>query len=221
MTARKSVKVVGVITNLRELDSAARMKSPPDLFEVRLDHFATVDRQLERKMSILPAPVIVTARHPAEGGAHNLSLKRRRECLLRALPYAGYVDVELRSIEAFEDIIPKNIHRIISFHDFKSTPPTRTLIPKARQAKQHGAAVFKVATRTDTSMQLERLFDFIANPDVDLALSVMGIGKLGLKSRRELMRLGSVLNYASLGRARIPGQPSLAEIRRWVLAVER
>ena len=43
----------------------------------------------------------------------------------------------------------------------------------------------------------------------------MGIGELGRRTRLELLRRGSVLNYAHLGRARIAGQPSLRDIRRW------
>jgi 3-dehydroquinate dehydratase len=53
----------------------------------------------------------------------------------------------------------------------------------------------------------------MAKADVDLPLSVMGIGKLGRKSRQELMRRGSILNYAHLGRASITGQPSLEDMR--------
>jgi 3-dehydroquinate dehydratase-1 len=83
----------------------------------------------------------------------------------------------------------------------------------ARKAKSLGAAVFKVATRTDTPEQLARLLVFAAKPDADLPLSVMGIGKLGRKSRRELMRCGSILNYAHLGRSSITGQPSLERAR--------
>jgi 3-dehydroquinate dehydratase-1 len=233
MTARKTVKarrrnrrrLVGVITTPAELRMAARMSHPPDLFEVRLDHLIVIENELERKMSILPAPLIITARHPREGGANNLSIKRRRELLLRFLPQADYVDVELRSAKALRSLLgvarKKNIQRIISFHDFKSTPTVRSLCSKARAAKSLGADIFKVATRTDTPPQLTRLLDFIANADVDLALGVMGIGKLGRKSRRELMRRGSVLNYTHLGRSRIEGQPTLAEIRRWALGVGR
>ncbi len=220
---RHSAVLVGVVTTPVELNLAARSSSPPDLFELRLDHFAGSEDELERTMSILPAPLIVTARHPAEGGANNLSIQRRRELLLRFLPAAHYVDLELRSVHALRSVLEathkKKIRRIISFHDFKSTPSLRALLIKARAAKRTGADIFKVATRTDTPAQLQRLFDFLANEDVDLALSVMGIGKLGRQSRRELMRSGSVLNYASIGRAKVPGQPTLSEIRRWRLGV--
>jgi 3-dehydroquinate dehydratase I len=232
MAARTSVKarrpflrLVGVITSQDDLRFAIRMRNPPDLFEVRLDHLVGIVNELENKLSMLPAPLIITARHPREGGANKLSIKQRRELLSRFLPRARYVDVELRSAKALRSLLEiarrKNVRRIISFHNFRSTPSTRSLRARARAAKSCGADIFKVATRTDTPAQLAQLLDFMANKNVDLAVSAMGIGKLGGKSRRELMRRGSVLNYAHLGRARIAGQPSLHDIRRWTLSVRR
>ena len=81
MTVRKTVKaqrrhrcrLVGVITTPAELQLAARMPRPPDLFEVRLDQLTVIENELERKMSILPRPLIITARHQREGGANALS----------------------------------------------------------------------------------------------------------------------------------------------------
>lgn len=232
MAARTSVKagrpflrLVGVIRSQDDLRFAIRMRNPPDLFEVRLDHLVGIVNELENKLSMLPAPLIITARHPREGGANKLSIKQRRELLSRFLPRARYVDVELRSAKALRSLLEiarrKNVRRIISFHNFRSTPSTRSLRARARAAKSCGADIFKVATRTDTPAQLAQLLDFIANKNVDLAVSAMGIGKLGGMSRRELMRRGSVLNYAHLGRARIAGQPSLRDIRRWTLSVRR
>ena len=86
MTARKSVKarrrlcrIVGVITTKSELRLAIRMAHPPDLFELRLDHLVAIANKLESEISRLRVPIVITARHPAEGGANNLSLQRRRE----------------------------------------------------------------------------------------------------------------------------------------------
>jgi 3-dehydroquinate dehydratase-1 len=230
MAARTSVKarrpfprLVGVIRSQDDLRFAIRMRDPPDLFELRLDHLVGIVNELENKLSMLPAPLIITARHPREGGANKLSIKQRHELLSRFLPRAHYVDVELRSAKALRSLLEiarrKNVRRIISFHNFRSTPSTRSLRARARAAKSCGADIFKVATRTDTPAQLAQLLDFIANKNVNLAVSAMGIGKLGGKSRRELMRRGSVLNYAHLGRALIAGQPSLRDIRRWTLNV--
>ena len=224
MTTRQSVKerwpnprIVGVIASPADLRVAMRMRMPPDLFEIRLDHLCRHVDQLESKMSILPAPVIITARDPREGGANNLSIEKRRELLSRFLPQARYVDVELRAALSFRSLLDlarrKNVRRIISFHDFDSTPTTRSLRTRARAAKSRGADIFKVATRTDTPEQLARLVDFVANKGVDLAISAMGIGKLGAISRFVLARCGSALNYVSLGPSKIEGQLSIQQLR--------
>lgn len=216
MTARRRVKIerpylVGVIATPVDLDRALRIRKPPDLFELRLDSLGqSVD---EEKLSMLRAPLIITARDPREGGANNLSIQKRRNLLGHFLAHAAFLDVELRSARALRSIVDlarkRNVRLLLSFHDFNSTPSLGSLRAMARKAKSLGAAVFKIATRTDTPEQLARLLAFAASPDVDLPTSVMGIGKLGRKSRRELMRRGSILNYAHLGRSSIPGQPSL------------
>jgi 3-dehydroquinate dehydratase-1 len=214
MTRRTSVKTtprfVGVITTAEELRLAARMKRPPDFFELRLDHLCKIDMQVAR----LAAPLIITARHPREGGVNKLSIKQRRELLERFLDRAACIDIELRSTRALKPIVDlarrKKIRLIISFHDFDSTPSVRHLSAMASKAKSLGADVFKVATRTDTTDQLARLREFAANLDVDLALSVMGIGKRALASRTQLP---STFVYGALQTSRFTGQPTLAQLR--------
>ena len=226
MTTRRTVKranqlIVGVIASPADLRFAIAMRQPPDLFELRLDHLCGMADQLERKMSILSAPVIITARDPREGGANNLSLPERRDLLLRFLPYAKYVDVELRSARAFKSLLARarkqNVRRILSFHNFKSTPSPRSLRAKAALAKAHGADIFKVATRTDRLAELARLVDLVLDKNVDLAVSAMGIGELGAISRLLLARGGSVLNYASLHRSQIEGQLPIELLRSALL----
>ena len=194
------------------------MPKPPDLFELRLDRLAGIVDQLENKLPRLRAPLIITARHPQEGGGNKLSLRQRRDVLTRFLPHADYVDVELRSASALRSLLTlakqKKVRCIISFHNFKSTPPLRVLRTKARAAKTHGADIFKIATRTDTPGQLARLLDFIAKKDIDLPVSAMGIGKLGAISRVLLARAGSALVYGSVGaETDIEGQLSLKQLR--------
>jgi 3-dehydroquinate dehydratase I len=222
MTARRSTKrrprVVAVIASRADLHRALRMRRPPDLFELRLDCLAGCANHLENVLSNLSAPLIITARHPREGGAGKLSLRQRRALLTRFLTHADYLDVELCSASALRPVLvfakKKNVGRIISFHNFKSTPTARLLAAKARKAKAHGADIFKVATRTDTPMELGRLLDFMKNSRVNVPLAVMGIGKLGAISRVLLARAGSVLIYASLGAATdIEGQLSLKQLR--------
>lgn len=194
------------------------MRQPPDLFELRLDCLADATNQLQNALLKLRTPLIITARHPDEGGAGKLSLRQRRDLLTRFLSHADYLDVELRSALALRHLLAvartQKVRRIISFHNLKSTPSPRVLADKAHAATAHHADVFKVATRTDTPMELGRLLDFMRNSRMDIPLAVMGIGKLGAISRILLARSGSALIYASLGPAtNIEGQLSLEQVR--------
>jgi 3-dehydroquinate dehydratase I len=222
MMARRFIKrrtrVVGVIASRTDLECALRMRRRPDLFELRLDCLAGTADHVESVLPKLRAPLIITARHPREGGARKLQLRHRRDLLARFLDHADYMDVELRSAPALRHLFDlaekKNVRRIISFHNFKSTPSARILAAKAREARSHGADIFKIATRTDTPMELGRLVEFMTSSHLDLALAIMGIGKLGAISRVLLARAGSVLIYASLGAATdVEGQLSLEQLR--------
>ena len=221
MTGRRSTKrrprIVGVIASRDDLEQALRMRRPPDLFELRLDRLTGVVGRVETKLPKLGAPIIITARHPNEGGSGRLSLRQRRALLSRFLTHADYLDVELRSAHALRTLLAiaekKKVRRIISFHNFKSTPSARILAAKAREARSHGADIFKVATRTDTPRELGHLLEFTTSNRLDLALAVMGIGKLGAISRVLLARAGSVLIYASVSAATdVEGQLSLEQL---------
>ena len=216
-STKQPLCVVGVIASCADLDRARRMRRLPDLFELRLDCLADASGHLQITLPKLRRPLIITARHPCEGGTGKLSLRQRRDLLMRFLSHADYLDVELRSASGLRRLLEvaetKKVRRIISFHDFKSTPSKRVLAAKARAAKAHRADVFKVATRTDTPMELGRLLEFMTNSRVDIPLSIMGIGKLGAISRVLLARAGSVLIYASLCTTVTEGQLSVEQLR--------
>ena len=214
-----AAQIVGVIFSRADLRRAVRMANPPDLFEVRLD--ALIDRLDETKTAIekLRRPLIMTARHPREGGENKLSLRERRALLLQFMPDAAYVDIELRSAPAltgiWDEARARGIRRIISFHDLAGTPGRAELDRIAGAAQSLGADVLKIATLTDSHLQCGRLLEFFVERSSQLPIAAMGIGRLGRIARRELIRRGSILNYARLGRASVAGQPSLSEIRRW------
>ena len=117
---------VGVILTRIDLRRAIRMRNPPDLFELRLDALSARSKEVKNTIGNLRAPVIITARHPREGGLNQLSAQKRRSLLLRFLPNAAYVDIELRSARMFEAVLKeartKNLRTIVSFHDFHETP---------------------------------------------------------------------------------------------------
>lgn len=225
VTSCRRPRVVAVITSPAELDFAIRMGKPPDFFELRLDRLVRAVDRLDNKISKLSAPLIITARHPMEGGANRLSLLQRHNLLARFLSRARYIDVELRSAPLLRSLLrlarKQNTRRIISVHHLKSTPSPDRLRTQARAAKTYGADIFKLATRTDTPAQLARLIDFVAAKNVDVAVSAMGIGKLGAASRVLLACCGSALVYVALGRSDIEGQVSLDQLRAFGMVPPR
>jgi 3-dehydroquinate dehydratase I len=222
MTTRRTGKVgrprlVGVIAAQADLRHALAIRPLPDFFELRLDALSPITSRDEKSIARLRAPLIITARDPREGGVGNLSIEERRDMLLRFLPRAEYIDVELQSGREFKSLLTeakkRKVGLILSYHNFKATPSSRSLCAKAERAKILGADIFKVATRTDTPAAAAQLIDLVTNHRIDLPISAMGIGKLGAISRLLLARCGSVLNYASLGQPNVEGQLPLAVLR--------
>ena len=218
MTKSPTPQIAGVIFTRADLRRAVRMRNPPDLFELRLDALFPRREEVEAALRHLRAPLIITARHPREGGSNQLSLQKRRALLLRFLPHAAYVDIELRSAGAFAAILEaaraKRIRIIISVHDFNKTPRRPRLDEIARTAKSLGADLLKIATRTDTSAELASLRDFFQRERLDMKIAAMGIGRLGRVSRFEFARLRSALNYGHLGNPQAEGQLSIRQLRR-------
>ena len=218
MTKPRAGQIVGVIFSRADFQRAIRMRNPPDFFELRLDGLAGSIETVRQGIDKLPAPFIITARPSREGGANQLSPRNRRDLLLAFLSRAAYVDIELRSARALAPVLraarAKNIGVIVSFHDFQGTPSAPRLDEIARKAQSLGPDFVKIATRTDTPAELNRLLDFFERARGARNIVLMGIGKLGRKSRPELARHGCALNYGHLGISRVAGQLSIPELRR-------
>jgi 3-dehydroquinate dehydratase I len=224
MTSTTTPAIVGVILSTADLSRAIALRTAPDLFEVRLDALTQGIEQIRDKLGKLQAPFIVTARHPSEGGSNRLRPRERRALLLRFMPGAAYVDVELCSARALANVLEearaRNIGTIVSFHDFKGTPTATRFEEIVCAARSLGADILKVATRTDSPAQLVRLRDFFwrHRGKIEIEMAVMGIGRLGRSSRLEFAAAGSALNYAHLGTPQTEGQLSITELRH---ALER
>jgi 3-dehydroquinate dehydratase I len=218
MTKPSTPQIVGVIFTHTDLRRAVRMRNPPDLFELRLDALFARSEEVKAAIGNLRAPLIITARHPREGGSNQLSAHKRRALLLRFLPQAAYVDIELRSAGTFAAILEearvKSIRTIVSFHDFNETPSRPRLDEIARTAQSLGADLLKITTRTDTPGQLTRLMDFFLRKRLEMKTAAMGVGRLGRISRIEFARHRSALNYGHLGKPQAEGQLSITQLRR-------
>lgn len=182
-----------------------------DLIELRLDVLGTggaVRGFCERHAGTLP--LLLTARHPDEGGAKALSARRRATALGSLLDSAAAIDLELRSLPELDALWSeagsRGITRIASFHDFEAAPDLDELTSKIRAAAVAGAAIGKLAFRLTEPGELHTLAALLRITP-SLPLSVMGMGPLAPASRLLAMQLGSVLNYGYLGdEPTAPGQ---------------
>ncbi len=202
---------MGTIHSPATLETALRLRPEAvDFLELRLDGLLDHLDRLESALPRLKAPLIVTVRHFAEGGAVKLTPPQRREIFERFLPHAALVDIELRAVDQMAPIIAEAGRRqvgvIVSHHNFQTTPARERLQDLARRALRIGATIFKVASVTDTPAEVAVLLSFMARQR-RIMLSVMGMGKYGRASRLLLAQAGSVLNYGYLGSAApVPGQ---------------
>jgi len=206
----KSPLVVGTIHSPGALRRALSLKrGEVDLLELRVDHFAEAPDDLLKAAPKLQAPLIVTVRHPGEGGAGGLPLGKRRALYAQFISFAAFVDIEVRSCKAFGGLIAEakagGKHVIVSDHHFRSTPPLARLEERFETARRAGASLFKLAALASAPSDLVTLLSFLSAKR-RLPLSVMGMGAYGKVSRLLFARAGSILNYGYLDRPQVPGQ---------------
>ena len=205
--------VVATVHSPESLALARRVeRCEVDFLELRVDAFARDSvalTELERTAPKLRLPLIVTVRHPREGGASALSARERRELFMRFLPHAAIIDVELRAARELDGVLGKaraqGVRTVLSHHDFQKTPTLEKLRVLATQARAAGADIFKVAALAQTPRDLATLLAFLTKEKSALAVMAMG-ERLGKISRLLFAQTGSVLNYGFLDRANAPGQ---------------
>jgi 3-dehydroquinate dehydratase-1 len=181
----------------RALDAAQRAQTC-DVLELRLDSLpldASALRQLVAETAQAQA-VLITARHPAEGGQGQLDSAARRQRLESLLSVAQLMDIELQSLGEMKPLIQQaqaaGLGVIGSLHDFQSTPSLEVLEGALRFAQSAGLNAFKVATHLNHPRDLQRL--------IDLTLLDHPLRRL--------------LNYGFIGQANAPGQWPAAQLRQ-------
>jgi 3-dehydroquinate dehydratase-1 len=212
--------VVGTVHSSASLQAAARAgKRECDWLELRVDNFFPQTRPLLAAARTLRLPRIVTVRHPSEGGAAAaLANPARIELYSAFLEIAGLVDVELRHARAMRPLL-RNAKAagagvILSFHDFQRTPPLARLREMALRARDAGADIFKVATKTAAARDLALLLEFLADEKTALPVAAMGMGQFGKISRLALAKAGSCLNYGYLATPNADGQWPVAILKK-------
>jgi len=203
-------KVVGTIHSPASLKAALNLPAGSvDFFEVRVDAFIGQENKILSRLLELKQPLIITVRHISEGGLCWVSPGKRRECFERFLPYAAWIDIELRFAGSLADVIARarraKVGIILSHHDFHKTPPVKRLAELSRAAVKAGADILKIATVASTPGDVAALLSLL-RPGQKLPLSLMGMGGFGKISRLLFAQAGSVLNYGFLDKAQVSGQ---------------
>lgn len=209
--------VVATVHTTRGLASAAGLpRRAVDVVELRLDCLKDKRDRLEAALRGIHHPILLTARHPSEGGAGALAASVRRDLLLEYLAGAALVDIELQSLRTHARVLQTarqaGVRVVLSFHDFRATPPVAQLRRKVRAAVAAGADVVKIATHLRGPQDLAKLLQLqsVAPPR---PLALMGMGPLGRVSRLVLAAGGSRLNYGYLDRPQVSGQWPALELR--------
>lgn len=189
--------------------SVEERKATCDLVELRLDLLELDADELQHAIPLMGVPVLLTARHPAEGGKGTEDAAGRKALLEPLIDLAAIIDIELRSLKDMQDIIAKarshGVSVMGSFHDFNVTPGEEVLQGVANMAQTVGLDAVKLATYLNGPDDLMRLMKLVSDKR-RMPMSAMGMGGLGRVSRLTLAKLGSLLNYGYLGEANVTGQ---------------
>lgn len=220
VTSAGTVLTVATAHTVAGLREAVRLPArAADFVEVRLDCLASHGSLLDSVLPDVRIPVLITARHLAEGGAGELTTRERRALLEKYLPRASAVDVELRSSVAMRPVLDsaaaRGIPCVVSHHDFRRTPPLARLRAVVRDARKAGAGVVKVATQLRHAGDLAVLL-ILQTMEGRRGLATMGMGPLGRVSRLALAAAGSRLNYGYLDRPQVPGQWPARRLRELI-----
>lgn len=212
---------VGVIADaaalehFTSLDAVARL-ALCDVAELRLDQLKLPAADLRAQLAGNAVPLLLTARHPAEGGQGPEDPVARAAMIEPLLDLATLIDLELRSAAQMQGTIAKaraaGVPVVGSFHDFQATPADEVLSGAVNFAQQAGLDAVKLATYLNTQDDLMRLMK-LTGATHRLRLSAMGMGPWGRVSRLVLAKCGSLLNYGFIGASNAPGQWPVARLK--------
>lgn len=213
--------VVGVVSDVAALEHFQAMdpavrETTCDVIELRLDTLKLAPEDLRARLAGNVTPILLTARHPAEGGQGTPDAAGRAALIEPLLDLAALIDIELRSAQEMRQTIQKaralGVPVIGSFHDFQATPADEVLMGAISFAQPAGIDSVKIATFLNSQDDLIRLMKVAAGPHRQ-RISVMGMGPWGRLSRLVLAKCGGLLNYGYIGTSNAPGQWPAVELK--------
>jgi 3-dehydroquinate dehydratase-1 len=190
-----------------------------DYVEIRFDYLKSSDMEHAIKITeSTKARAIFTLRSADETGRFEGSEKERIE-LLRRLSKAGpmLLDVEYLTIKDNRDLadflVSQQTPILISWHDFKCTPPNNQLLDILNGMKIYSNYTKIVTTARDTRDAF-RVLDLYEGA-TGLELIAFAMGEFGVISRILCAIAGNApFTYAAVNRHTAPGQLDLSYMKR-------
>jgi 3-dehydroquinate dehydratase type I len=204
----------------RELERKASLAFSlgSDLVEFRIDRLTggISPRELEAELAVYVERAIITVRSRREGGGFKGGEARRLDLISRLAELRpAYVDIELATAKEnkkWVKSLPKDVERIVSWHDFKGTPALEGLRSTCQEGLGYGSLAKVVTTARCADDNLTALALCEDEPGKVISFCM---GELGTISRVLSMRLRAPLAYASIpDEAVAPGQLSISTMRR-------
>ena len=192
--------------------------TPVDLIEWRLDYFE--EDILSAAKAVFeaadPLPVLCTFRTKAEGGERAI-MPEDYFALNEALAVLGapMLDLELMLCRAHEERARREIDAlhekgavlVLSNHDFEKTPPRAELVARYAQMRDLNADLPKIAVMPQSQRDVMVLLSAMTEASAGGApLIGISMGELGKVTRVRGGAFGSVMTFASKGKASAPGQ---------------
>lgn len=207
------------------------VRANPDCVELRIDWYDNVYdankvTQLLSKLRKIIGDIVLlfTFRSVNEGGEKSISIEQYRGLYEEACK-SRYID--LLDVEAFmqegllADLVEVahryNVYVVGSNHDFNGTPSEEELLYRLQRIDALGADIPKLAVmpggKRDVLCLMSATLSYHENGG-EKPIITMSMGAMGGISRLAGEGIGSVLTFATVGRASAPGQIPIEQVRQ-------
>ena len=193
-----------------------------DMAELWLDHIRDLD--IGKLLKNKPVPVICVCKRPDEKGVFKGSWNDVADILLSAIKHgADYIDLPFdmpknlnKKIVQQSQIANRKSQIIISYHDFKKTPSSESMLKKAMEMRRFGADIVKISvtakTLSDTLKIITLAKELEQRKIPHIAISM---GKFGVLSRVLTPTIGGGIMFAPIAKTKssAPEQLTVGELR--------
>lgn len=175
-----------------------------DILELRIDKLENPDPyEIQQLIIDINHPLIATNRIQSEGGFFSGSEEERISILIKAAKYADIVDIELQTDEKMRSkVVKASKSTIISYHDFKKTPPFEELLNTVKKEKEIGD-IAKFAVMPNNNKDTLTVLKVLSEVQNTIGIAMGDIGKY---TRIVAPIFGSLITFASIDKESAPGQ---------------